>query len=77
MNVKTIEKLSEEHRALINFSSACKQNEVELTVKQASGAFGEASLGYRTTNSIIVAVRKAVLKRIETIEVEIKKEAAK
>jgi len=69
MNVCKIQRLSEQHQALIEFHKACNHNDVGLTVEVAS--YSNATLDYSATKTIIAEVRGILLDRLVAIEKEI------
>lgn len=77
MNVNKIQILSKQHGLLKSFHGACNGEDVELKISKAgcSSSFDEV-LDYNATKSIIVEVRRILLKRLLEVKEEIKKEAS-
>ena len=72
MNVEKINRLSEEHKALVQFHNVCKHPEARIEISNPVGQ--DKLLNAATTQTIIVDLRRAITGRIHKLEADIKTE---
>ena len=72
MNVRTINRLSEQHASLKRFHKSCCSDSATLSIE--GGGVTSATLDCRTFALIIINVRSVLLEQLERLEGEIRKE---